>query len=52
LVCRFSSYSVIKKEFEKIGLDTNGATIEELMSQISLIFLEGYTSELEEDPNY
>lgn len=52
LVCRFSPYSVIKKEFEKIGLDTNEATIEELMAQISLMFLEGYTSELEEDPYY
>lgn len=52
LVCRFSPYSVIKKEFEKIGLDTSGATIEELMAQISLMFLEGYTDRIDENENY
>ena len=52
LVCRFSPYSVIKKEFKKIGLDTNGATIEELMAKISLDFLEGYTSRIDENENY
>ena len=52
MVCRFSPYSVIKKEFKKIGLDTNGATIEELIAQISLMFLEGYSSKIDEDPNY
>jgi hypothetical protein len=43
---------ITQKEFEKIGLDTNGATIEELMAQISLMFLEGYTSKIEEDHYY
>jgi hypothetical protein len=52
LVYRFSPYCVIKKEFEKIGLDTKGATIEELMAQISLMFLEGYTCKIDEDPYY
>jgi hypothetical protein len=52
LVCRFSSYSIIKKEFKKIGLDTGGATIEELMAEISRMFLSGYTDRIDENPYY
>ena len=52
LVNKFSSYCLIEKEFRKIGLETKDATIEELMAQISLMFLEGYTSKIEEDPYY
>lgn len=52
LVYRFSSYSIIKKEFKKIGIETDGVTIEGLMSQISLMFLEGYTSKIDENQNY
>jgi hypothetical protein len=52
LVCRFSSFSIIKKEFKKIGIDTDGATIEELMAEISRMFLFEYTDRIDENPNY
>ncbi len=52
MINRFSSYSAIKKEFKKIGIDTDGYTIEELIAKISLEFLEGYTSRIDENENY
>jgi hypothetical protein len=52
LINKFSSYSLIEKEFRKIGLETNEATIEELMAEISLMFLVGYTDRIDENENY
>lgn len=52
LVNKFSSYSLIEKEFRKIGLETEGATIEELMAEISCMFLYGYVDRIAENENY
>lgn len=52
LVNKFSSYSLIEKEFRKIGLETKDSTIEELMAEISLMFLVGYTDRIDENENY
>ena len=52
LVNKFSSYSLIEKEFGKIGLETKDATIEELMAEISSMFLVGYTDRIDENKNY
>jgi hypothetical protein len=52
LVNKFSSYSLIEKEFKKIGLETKDSTIEELMAEISLMFLVGYTDRIDENENY
>ena len=52
LVNKFSSYSLIEKEFRKIGIETKDSTIEELMAEISLMFLVGYTDRIDENENY
>ena len=52
LVNKFSSYSLIENEFRKIGLETKDATIEELMAEISLMFLTEYTDRIDEQENY
>ena len=52
LINKFSSYSLIEKEFRKIGLQTDGATIEELMAEISCMFLDGYADRITENENY
>lgn len=52
LVNKFSSYSLIEKEFRKIGIETKDSTIEELMAEISLMFLVGYTDRIYENENY
>jgi pyridoxine/pyridoxamine 5'-phosphate oxidase len=52
LVNKFSSYSLIEKEFRKIGLETADATIEELMAEISCMFLDGYADRITENENY
>ena len=52
LINKFSSYSLIEKEFRKIGIETKDATIEELMKEISCMFLDGYTDRIDENENY
>ena len=52
LVDKFSSYSLIEKEFRKIGIETTGATIEELMAEISSMFLVGYTDKIDKNEDY
>ena len=52
LVNKFSSYSLMEKEFRKIGLETEGAPIEELMAELSCMFLDGYVDRIEENENY
>lgn len=48
----FSSYKVISKEFKLIGIEISNKTIEELISEICLMLLEGYDIKLDEDKNY
>ena len=52
LVNKFSSFSLIENEFRKIGLETKDATIEELIAEISLMFLTEYTNRIDEQENY
>jgi pyridoxine/pyridoxamine 5'-phosphate oxidase len=52
LINRFSSYSLIEKEFKKVGLETKDATIEKLMAEISRVFLREYADRIDENENY
>jgi hypothetical protein len=48
----FSSYTLIIKELEKLGIATQDATIEKLLSKLSRLIFEEYTKRLEDEEEY
>lgn len=48
----FSPHSMILEEFKRIGIETTNKTIEELISKLSLMLIEGYDGILENNDNY
>ena len=48
----FSPYNQIIKEFKKLGIATKDATLEELLSKLSLLILNEYVKRLNKDEEY
>jgi hypothetical protein len=48
----FSPYTQIIKEFNKLGITTKDATLEEMISNLSLLILNEYVKRLNKDEEY
>lgn len=48
----FSPYTQIIKEFNKLGITTKDATLEEMLSKLSLLILNEYVKRLNKDEEY